>query len=462
MPTYISELHLNNFRLFKEANIQLHPNLCVFLGDNGCGKTTIIDSIAILISGIYRAIGEDARFLHPISARFSERHKQAIKGLFSEYARSTTNSSLKGYLHISETIAELKHQFYHLERNGNMLQQIQDMSDHSGEQSLAKLMQSENAVAIPTFAKYGTDRNTFSTMTEAVSSIETPPFAGTPLMAHVDAMQSKLDFNSFLSWFNQEETVELRNQRYNKQYYSRELDAVRRAIERVFENSERKISSPRFEASPLRFVVTETTDEGNVDLDFSQLSDGYRSMVALVADFARRLSIANQNSDIDPLNGEGILMIDEIDAHLHPKWQYRVIEDLRRTFPNVQLIVTTHSPEIISTVDKDNVYILQTQNGELQTTHPRNQTRGCPTANIVTEVMGAQAAPINVPEFSTYLDCLVYIQQGDIESESFKHLYEQTLAHYGETHPLVTEMNARLAGEKHRKSIAAKYKRKIL
>lgn len=459
MPTYISELHLNNFRLFKEAEIHLHPNLCVFLGDNGCGKTTIIDSIAILISGIYRAIGDNARYLHPVSPRFGERHKQAIKGLSSDYARNADNCSLIAYVRTSETTAKLNSPFYRLEQNGSMIQQINDMSDRSGEQLLAEHML--QAAAIPTFAKYGTDRNTFPTVAGAVPSVEVPPFAGTPLMAHVDAMQSKLDFNSFLSWFNQEETVELRNQRYDKQYYSKELDAVRRAIERVFEYSERKISSPRFEASPLRFVVTETTDEGSVDLDFYQLSDGYRSMVALVADFAHRLAIANQNANIDPLDGEGILMIDEIDAHLHPKWQYRVIEDLRRTFPNVQLIVTTHSPEIISTVDKDSVYILQAQNGVLQNTHPHHQTRGCPTANIITEVMGAQTAPINVPEFSTYLDCLVCIQQGDIESETFCRLYEQTLAHYGENHPLIAEMNARIAAEKRRKSIAAKYHRKI-
>ncbi len=98
-------------------------------------------------------------------------------------------------------------------------------------------------------------------------------------------------------------------------------------------------------------------------LDVNQLSQGEKSLLALVGDIARRLAILNPSLD-NPLHGEGVVLIDEIDLHLHPKWQQNLIDKLTKTFPNVQFILTTHSPHIVSDNPDVLVYILD--NGELR------------------------------------------------------------------------------------------------
>jgi predicted ATP-binding protein involved in virulence len=97
--------------------------------------------------------------------------------------------------------------------------------------------------------------------------------------------------------------------------------------------------------SPLRLLV----DKGGQSFDLSQLSDGERSFLALICDLGRRLALANPELS-NPLHGAGVALIDELELHLHPKWQREVRDKLLTTFPNVQFVATTHSPFIIQSV----------------------------------------------------------------------------------------------------------------
>ena len=87
-----------------------------------------------------------------------------------------------------------------------------------------------------------------------------------------------------------------------------------------------------------------------------QFSDGQRVLFGLIGDIARRLLLLNDVSDT-PFDGRGIVLIDEIELHLHPSWQQKIILILRDSFPNLQFIATTHSPHILSTVDKNSIFI---------------------------------------------------------------------------------------------------------
>ena len=98
----------------------------------------------------------------------------------------------------------------------------------------------------------------------------------------------------------------------------------------------------RVQEEPLRLLV----DKAGRALDLSQLSDGERSFLALICDLGRRLALANPRLD-KPLHGAGVVLIDELELHLHPRWQREVSEKLRKTFPNIQFITTTHSPFVI-------------------------------------------------------------------------------------------------------------------
>ncbi|EHZ2540206.1 AAA family ATPase [Vibrio parahaemolyticus] len=80
--------------------------------------------------------------------------------------------------------------------------------------------------------------------------------------------------------------------------------------------------------------------------------------MALVADIARRLTLLNPKS-LSPLEGSGIVLIDEIDLHLHPSWQQKIIQRLESTFPHIQFVVTTHSPQVCHTVDSSSIWLLK-------------------------------------------------------------------------------------------------------
>jgi len=131
------------------------------------------------------------------------------------------------------------------------------------------------------------------------------------------------------------------------------LTAVREAIESMLP----KFKNPRIEINPLLFMIDWEQEDGTIKkFQIEQLSDGYRTVLAMVMDISSRMAEANpQLGNHSP----AIIMIDELDLHLHPKWQQTILSDLTRTFPHAQFIVTTHSPQILSTVKKEYIFILE-------------------------------------------------------------------------------------------------------
>jgi predicted ATP-binding protein involved in virulence len=128
-------------------------------------------------------------------------------------------------------------------------------------------------------------------------------------------------------------------------------------------------------------------------LFLNQLSDGYRSLLAMVMDLAVRLVIANPQSK-DPLNAQCVVMVDEIDLHLHPRLQQRIIGDLTRTFPGVQWIFTTHSPQVLSTVRPESIRILRA--GQMILGDGLHSF-GVQSNRILNEIMGVASRP-EIPE----------------------------------------------------------------
>ena len=149
-----------------------------------------------------------------------------------------------------------------------------------------------------------------------------------------------------------EEDIELRGIRENSNYKNPKLNCVRTALEGMIKG----YSNLRIELAPSRMVMTNS--EG-VDLQIDQLSGGYKAVLSVIADIAKRLSMANPDS-LNPLEEEAVILIDELDLHLHPKWQKEIVADLKRTFPNSQFIVSTHSPFIVQSLDADELFDIKT------------------------------------------------------------------------------------------------------
>ncbi len=159
-----------------------------------------------------------------------------------------------------------------------------------------------------------------------------------------------VNFRDFMARYRSAFTVERTERRSNPNYLGdRAVTAISRALTTFlggFENL-------RVQQEPLRLLV----DKDGEALELSQLSDGERSFLAMTCDLGRRLALANPQLD-DPLHGAGVVLIDELELHLHPKWQRQIIHNLTTTFPRCQFIATTHSPQVVASVEPDQVHLL--------------------------------------------------------------------------------------------------------
>lgn len=106
--------------------------------------------------------------------------------------------------------------------------------------------------------------------------------------------------------------------------------------------------------------------KGDMQLRIQQLSDGERASLSIILDLSRRLAHANPGLDNPLSEGSAIVLIDEIELHLHPSWQRKIMENLTQTFPSCQFIVTTHSPQIIGEVDSNCLRLLENSEGKVK------------------------------------------------------------------------------------------------
>lgn len=169
----------------------------------------------------------------------------------------------------------------------------------------------------------------------------------------------------------------------------REIQIVTKTIENFIEG----YSNLRIKRVPRPHMLV---DKNGETFNLEQLSDGEKNLIALVGDIARRLSIANPNSK-EPLKGDGIILIDEVDLHLHPSWQRLIIPKLTELFPNCQFFITTHSPQVLTHVKPDNIFLLKNIDNILSYEHPQ-ESYGMSIDRVVELIMDEDIRPDKVIE----------------------------------------------------------------
>lgn len=161
--------------------------------------------------------------------------------------------------------------------------------------------------------------------------------------------------------------------------------------------------NPRTKLSPLRFLMDSQADGDAYDIRL--LSDGYKTVIAMVMDIASRMVEANPDLGVEALESPGIVLIDEIELHLHPSWQQRIIPDLQRTFPNVQFICTTHSPQVLSTVKQESIRVITEEGSILTGEEVGVKTFGAQSYFILEDLMNVSPNP-RLPEVEKLKDKL--------------------------------------------------------
>jgi len=431
---HIDELKIQNFRCIKEINFKFSPdNIAVIIGINGVGKSSVLDSIAILLIQLETQIIK----IELVELFESDTVKQEINRFLTlddiNYESKQANVSLRVSTDYHGIISwDATRSIVNKGIEGNY-HQISRYIEY-----LRQKLESNPEFNLPLLVYYRTRRMSLDTQSNRRMSLDTQSINSedldstisqckiNQLNAYRGAFNPEINtFQDFLVWFRVEEDYENEIRlRQNNNYRSPNLEVIRNAIERFLEGF------PNSNFSNLRVVRTTshrnlnftrspippslTITKNNQDFKLEQLSDGEKMLLMLVTDLARRLAIANPGLGVDALQGQGIVLIDEIDLHLHPQWQRMVIPSLTRTFPNCQFIVTTHSPQVLSKVKKENVFILEDYKLVEVTPH----TYGRDSNSILYELMDVKERPGDVQE---KIDaCFALIDEEKIEEAKVK------------------------------------------
>ena len=315
----IRELTLRNYRVNSEhLPFEFADRFTVVAGINGRGKTALLDGLANLFS----------RFLPHVSS--ARRNNRTITPLDVHIGTAESHLGMK----VNCAGIPVDYQItYNAASRETKTTRLSARVRREVKKAYGDPTRADDAA--PVAAYYTTDRAGYRLPKELPQELPRGQAA-----AYTGALLNRtVNFGDFMARYRSAVTVERSEQRDNPNYLG---DRAVAAISCALTTFLGGFHNLRVQEAPLRLLV----DKGGVTLDLSQLSDGERSFLAMVCDLGRRLALANPQLK-DPLRGAGVVLIDELELHLHPKWQREASEKLRKTFPNIQFIATTHSPFVI-------------------------------------------------------------------------------------------------------------------
>lgn len=323
----VKNLKIENFRVIRNLDISFdESDMIVFAGINGAGKTTALVAMRYLFSWYV------ARLKSPKGKGFQLAESDISNGQPYCFIEIEIEEQSKGANRLVRWSLLKKRASYRkpIDRLASRVE-LNNFVD-----SKMEVFADGKEHNLPLVNFYSVNRGV-----DAVPLRVRKKHELGPLDAFDSGLNNSVKFHSFFLWFREHEDME--NELYREQGKNflgdKQLMAVRSAIKNLLPGYEKF----RVKRNPLSFVLEK---KGEV-FNFGQLSDGEKSYIALVCDIARKMAMANPESD-RPLEMSAIVMIDEIELHLHPEWQMGVVDHLRKTFPHVQFFLTTHSPHIVT------------------------------------------------------------------------------------------------------------------
>ncbi len=362
----LQRVRISNFRGLENVILSLDPQLTVLVGENGAGKTTALDALAILLSHYVARLTKSASSASRISeADMRIGASEARLGLSAE---DESDGEPISWSIVKQGQRErlLRPLSSELTGLGKFIRRI-----------AARQTEGDDYLHGETAVIYYDQRRAILEIPQRKRA----QIGHSPALAFGEGLErGGIDFRKLTYWFQERETDELRRQKADKTYIDPQLDAVRRAMTGAtgFRDPYYRIERPR----------GLTVRKRGIELHARQLSAGELAFMALAGDLARRLAILNRYAD-DPLTGRAIVLIDEVELHLHPRWQRKMLPWLLETFPACQFIVTTHSPQVLGEIRAKHIRVLRlNQEGRLEVSVPR-ATYGRDSNFLLLDVLGA-------------------------------------------------------------------------
>ena len=381
----INELTISGLRAFTDSKFTFLPGMNLLVGVNGVGKTTVLEALRVSLSKILPHITSSKSRKESFSIDDIKIGINVLNVL-CEFEFDEVKYKL---------LIQQQPQKYKDKKTGKPRDHVIETPDLETftPPLLDKFSEAKNSKSQPLGIFFSTNRS------YALNKKSSAPPGQSA--AFVDSLSTSREFNvrSIAEWYyaqeNQPELPAL------KQYFKILCEAVHSFLP--------ELQMTEVDASD--FLVNK---KGTL-LRIRQLSDGERGMLSLVMELTKRLSQANPGLKNPLTEGQAIVLIDELDLHLHPSWQRTIVPNLSRTFPNCQFIATTHSPQIIPSVEPEQIQLIFSD----KVIRPE-KTKGMDTNWILKHLMETEERPHEAMKFIQAVENL--IAEGEFEAARKKML----------------------------------------
>ncbi len=347
----IKSIALKNYRCFEDIEMTFHEKLTVIVGDNGSGKTSILEGLAVSLGTMFTGLdGLGGISINKTDARLKTYLMGESEDVQPQYpVEITAMGDMDGQTIIWKRAL--------LGENGRtVIKDAKDMLDIARSYQ-KRLREGDSTLVLPIIAYYSTRRLWDYHREKKMDTFKD----STKTNGYIDSLDGTANIKLMMNWFKRK-TLQRMQKKSEELREFMELLVVYRAMTKCCECilGYRGVTfNYNLDTNEIECLYI-NEDNLRMSIPLSQMSDGYKNTVSLIADIAYRMAVLNPQLGMNVIEQtDGIILIDEVDLHLHPAWQHRILGDLQEIFPRVQFIVTTHAPAVISSAKSENLVILK-------------------------------------------------------------------------------------------------------
>jgi len=340
----LKNMHLSNFRCYEKLDITFDPSFNILLGINGTGKTAILEAIRIAIGSLFSELDKVENKISSPNISTDDVRLHNGEKQFEVSIDSTIE--VENYLHTESYEKISWKRFVKQLGGGTRYDNPKDIKAVSEE--IQSIIRKSEKKTIPLIAYYSTDRYKKE---KRVIGLENDK---SRLRGYYNALDSTTNIWFFLNIYKTETLWELQHSEISDL-----LAAVNNPVKRCVQDC----TDIYYDVKEDGLIIKLTNGE---IIPFHMLSDGVRSVLAMVMELAFRSYLLNPHLGSDaPKETNGVVLIDEIDLHLHPEWQKKIVTDLMTAFPSLQFIVTTHAPLVVGSLKNGEIFSIKDKQAHL-------------------------------------------------------------------------------------------------
>lgn len=450
----VDRLTLKNFRCFESLEIDFDKNMTVLVAQNGGGKTAILDAVRIAFWP-YVSSFDLANNSYDNTANNITVDDIRLAVVDEDWSIEKQMPCMVDVMGDCLGVSQWQRYRTKSTKRGNTLNNSQTRKIMSYAQDIQSKLRSTESIKIdlPVLGYYGTGR--LWSNKKRVTNISKTNLDNMRMRTYgyLDCFEPASKYKTFEERFvkvllgHQTELIQNAQKKGSFTFdettkFSDFISVVRQSINTVLAFTE--YENIGFDVYNSQHLIL-TNKHNLVQLKIEQLSDGIRNTIGMVADIAFRCYQLNPHLGAKAaLEAQGVILIDEVDMHLHPQWQQVILTQLQQAFPKLQFIVTTHSPQVLSTVPAKQIRVIKdvTPQGYVDKQYkvevPNEETRGVTSGDILSQVMGTHPRP-DILETQILSQYKALIQQNQYTTEPALALRQALNAHFGECHPQMME-----------------------